>query len=449
MNNSIVIKDLSATTHHGYDFDNRHKNEINILSLSLLLGLENLRIAGGFGAFGQLSKTLFTSLTSLRRLLLERCDLSYVPANALETLTSLQVLELRDCRNCSHVNLDVLPRLKWLILDTNNSGVSNLPSFRLLSPELLVLGINLKISDSDWQNVRNFKHEKLIALDIKRDGWKLDQDWFAWFPSLKALKMDRCSLRRLELPSSRLSNLESLVLQHNQLESWDESCRQLVSLKKLDLGANRLKLDRADVFAGLKSLSKLNISFNKLESIHREAFRGLDCLEVLDLSNNQLKHLDPEVFAHVPNLKHLNLSWNSLRIDNSTFCHLNRLKILHIGNNNNEKLIGDEAVFGSLAELEILELFGNKLTKIDSNLFKGLGNLKRLVLNNNELSDIPADTFAFATSFEEVIMVYNRLNDKNVMVSKPEFAKIKFCLEYDQSMFDLAQTMDLMLSLFM
>lgn len=71
------------------------------------------------------SDTFFQSLTHLARLFLKNADFSDVTSGAFKSLVSLQVLDLTGAKNSSHIDLECLPRLKWLRLLVVDNDVPN------------------------------------------------------------------------------------------------------------------------------------------------------------------------------------------------------------------------------------------------------------------------------------------------------------------------------------
>lgn len=62
------------------------------------------------------SDDFFQNLTHLGRLFLKNVDFLDVTSGAFKSLVNLQVLDLNGAKNSSHIDLECLPRLKWLRL---------------------------------------------------------------------------------------------------------------------------------------------------------------------------------------------------------------------------------------------------------------------------------------------------------------------------------------------
>lgn len=375
-------------------------------------------------------------MSNLRRLFLFQCDLKQLDNDdCLKQLTNLEVLEFRDCCNCSGVNLGVLSGLKWLVL--KNSG--DFQSFEKVNKDLRILEVNLDYSPNSKsiKLLSNYKHERLEVLDVKIEGWSREHFEIDGYRSLKTLRMNFCHLKKLKISHS-MNKLETLVLDQNNFDSIDKTWRALANLKKINLSMNTLKLDASNVFAGLKNLKSINISCNKILSIHSKAFQGLDALEDLNLSGNNLQRLDPEVFSYVPNLKRLDLSENELETEMSTSSISQRLKtlVLKVKNLRGSRLTSNkEGVFSCLEQLEYLDLSSNKISSVDSKMLKGLRKLKRLDLSENEIENVSLDAFSdAATTLEEINLKDNCLIDEMKDVLRHEFATIKISLNKNESL---------------
>ena len=144
---------------------------------------------------------------------------------------------------------------------------------------------------------------------------------------------------------SGLSNLEGLLLQHNQLTSLP-----------------------AGVFEGLHSLKTLWLHENSLSRLPEKIFNGLTNLESLFLASNQLTSLPPGVFQGLHSLTEIWLGGNSLTAL-------------------------AEAIFSGLGNLESLELARNQLTSLPQGVFRGLHSLRRLSLSHNLLTALPSGIF--------------------------------------------------------
>lgn len=403
--------------------------EFNIQDLSSLSALETLILKGGFQqpSSAKLSQTLFNNVSNLRRLFLEKCNFQNMSVSTFQALVNLEVLMMVSCFNCSHLNLDVLPRLKWLQLDMNDN---DFPCFQKLSSHLLVLNIGIFSSETEsFQTLKNVKHDQLLVLCL-RTNKTLDQlSWLLGFPNLKVFRLEMNGLETISFPDG-LFNLEVLHLTHTMLESIsDDTWSKLINLKTLNLRMNRLKLNRGSFFKGLEKLIKLDLSANELDSIDKHAFQGLVNLECLDLSNNfHMQILDPEVFACLPNLKHLRMDNTKIEIDTKTFSNLTRLKSLSIQYCKQHDGQFD-GVFANMTELEVLDLSYAENLKITSAMFKGLGKLKELYLKLFQIEDFPIDVLLGLKSLRKIYLNPSMFTNEKLKDLKDKLTSIEIILE--------------------
>ncbi|GAB1298161.1 Extracellular matrix protein 2 [Apodemus speciosus] len=128
---------------------------------------------------------------------------------------------------------------------------------------------------------------------------------------------------------------------------------------------------------------------NSIISIPDEAFNGLPNLERLDLSRNNITSsgIGPKAFKSLKKLMRLNMDGNNLvHIPSELPSTLEELKI----NDNNLQAI-DEKSLSDLNQLVTLELEGNNLSEINVNplAFKSLKSLSYLRLGKNKFRIIP------------------------------------------------------------
>lgn len=405
-------------------------------------GLENLYIFIDSEVGSVLSTILFPSISlTLQRLNIRNCDFKDLAQDGLSSLINLKTLEIEECQNCSHINLDFLPHLEWLCLQRESSKY---PFFYRLNENLRIFSIkdsDFLISEVGSKTLQEFQHEKLLLLEIEFKNWTLTNDWLSGFPYLKSLQIlfpfpfpnvipllpDIASKVFPKLPIEVLVNLESLSLPWCKFESINHlNTKSLKNLKILYLQGNKVDIDmnRPDIFTGLEGLIQLKIRFTKIKLIHKNAFRGLHSLQCLDLFSNCLSELNPAVFSHIPNLKHLDLSDNQLELEESLLFNLKHLETLKMDSNN----FGDSIprnFFLVLVNLEELHLSMNQITRIESNMFKGLSKLKRLVLDYNQLEDIPLNAFSFSICLEQVNVQYNLFSNLKKDELEFQFLPIK------------------------
>ncbi|XP_033095682.1 leucine-rich repeat-containing protein 15-like [Anneissia japonica] len=193
-----------------------------------------------------------------------------------------------------------------------------------------------------------------------------------------------------EIATGSFRNLgysSSVYLQYNSIATIPPRVFQSRVLKNLDLSSNNLTHIHPEAFAELGSVAYVSLGNNRLTeiplavySLKTEWFLILS-LNYIDLSSQQ----NSSILAHSP--KRLILSKNSIRfISKNYFCGLKTLQELFIYLNE-ISYIEDGSFSGT--SLQTIYIYGNKLTKITSEMFNvQIGSLKYLYIFNNPIEDM-------------------------------------------------------------
>ncbi|KAM8802622.1 extracellular matrix protein 2 isoform 3-T4 [Rhynchonycteris naso] len=155
-------------------------------------------------------------------------------------------------------------------------------------------------------------------------------------------------------------------------------------------------------------ITSLELVGNSIISIPDEAFNGLPNLERLDLSKNNITSsgMSPKAFKLLKKLMYLNMDGNNLvEIPSELPPTLQELKI----NENNLRAIGEESL-SDLNQLLTLELEGNNLSETNVNpiAFKPLKSLSYLRLGRNKFRIIPQ---GLPASIEELYLENNQIEE--------------------------------------
>lgn len=191
---------------------------------------------------------------------------------------------------------------------------------------------------------------------------------------VKIINLSRNCLCNLPLSVTRFSNLTSLDISENGLEtllpmtnsSSQINTIQLPSLISLNASGNKLKDN--------KSLGK---NFGKLFASQ---------LKVLNLSGNQFTAI-PESVLEFNNLKSLYMGENQIRTLPKTLTRLHRLRFLYLGGNQLTDIPDD---VGKLSKLESLSLCENKISSLPPSI-ANLKKLRSLYLHMNKLTTLPVE----------------------------------------------------------
>lgn len=174
----------------------------------------------------------------------------------------------------------------------------------------------------------------------------------------------------------------------------------LAKLRKLDLGANRIRvLDEAEL-CNLTSLEELWIGKNKIESIAPDCFKTLKKLRRLDLQSNRLTKL--EHLHHISDtLEELYLSHNAITNEGLALgfpkgLEFPNLSTLDVSRN----LLTSSDSIAHLTSIDDLWLSGNKIC--DFECIKSLENLISLDCIYLEYNPI-ADDFEYRIKVKQII----------------------------------------------
>ena len=292
----------------------------------------------------------FYDLTRLQELRAEHNRLSVLNMQSFQRLGSLQYLYLS---NNKLPTLDggvaILPSLRVIYLDYNHFTRISRDTFRN-SPKLAFISIqhnaireiepgafynmtDLRVIDTwinlipyvnacDWFDAVTKIHYLILPFNLisNVEGQKC-------LPQLEALNIFDNSLSTI--PSLRnLDNLQRLELGRNPIQSI--SSNEIASAPRLrHLSLDATSLSKLDVQNKSRSIVKLNLRFNRnLRIIPALCFAGLHSLQNLNLSYNNIEYLG--AFAFPANLQILDLYGNRLLVVD-THQPLSNLRILNMG----------------------------------------------------------------------------------------------------------------------
>ncbi|NXK50891.1 TLR5 protein, partial [Chauna torquata] len=288
--------------------------------------------------------------------------------------------------------------------------------------------------------------EHLLVLEIGTQHVfpvNIGKEAFRNLPNLRVLDLGFNRILQLDLDAFvGLSSLTVLWLYQNNLGDSileERYFQDLSSLEELDLSGNQItKLQPHSLFYNLTVLKTVNLKFNKISNLcesNLTSFQGKH-FSFFSLSSNTLYKTDKMVWAKCPN-PFRNITFNSLDISENGwstetvqyFCtaikgtQINSLKFsshtmgsgfgfnnlknpdkdtftglagsdLHLLDISNGYIFSlNSLIFKSLGNLELLNLFRNKVNHIQRQAFFGLGKLRTLNLSSNLLGELYDYTF--------------------------------------------------------
>ncbi|RMG31185.1 MAG: hypothetical protein D6732_14985 [Methanobacteriota archaeon] len=204
---------------------------------------------------------------------------------------------------------------------------------------------------------------------------------------------------------------------------------RLPYLEKIDLQLNDLNTVPDHFFAKMPNLKEVNLSRNRLECIPKQLFWNNRELEKLFLGENRIRQIEEGTFNHLRNLRILDLHRNALNEIRSNLVKTLDLDILDLSNNEISSI--PDGFFQGM-EVARLNLRGNRLFSFDlmqlplslvelnlseNNLVtlkigskKELYSLKKLDLSGNELTEVPSNLINLCPNLEEINLEDNPID---------------------------------------
>ena len=293
-----------------------------------------------------ISEDLFESCESLKKLYLQKNQISEI-------------------RNGAFDNLKKLTEINLSYNKMTTTSESLFEPCALLEKMSLVGNQIREINKDAFKNLKN-----LTSIYLHNNK----------LTTISECLFDSCeSLEKLSLGGNRISeirngafknlkNLTSIYLHNNKLttisECLFESCE---SLEKLSLGGNQIGEIRNGAFKNLKKLTWINLKNNKLTKISKDLFQSCESLEKLGLGGNQISEIRNGAFDNLKKLTEISLM-------------------------NNKLTTISEGLFGSCESLVELDLCSNKIKELPINSFNACDKVRSLNLENNSISSISFST---------------------------------------------------------
>ena len=260
-------------------------------------------------------------LSNLRRLYLDRNDISFINTSSLLGLTSLTHLYLYQ-NDISYVNfssLHGLNSLAYLYLDRNDIVHVDLPSLPAIS-KVRLYGNNIAGIDEDvWQNIRNVK-----VLEIKYNNLEGSLNISA-LVNLETLSASNNMIDSIILTSH--SQLATIDLSNNKLDQFPPLINNysVPALNILDLSENPFTGSMITPY--LPSLTKLTLDHMAIQEIQ---FSEGSPITHLNLNHNQFDTL-PILEALASTLVSLKLEHNAINsVNRSAFSNMSNLEELYL-----------------------------------------------------------------------------------------------------------------------
>merc|ERR1719253_623792 len=182
-------------------------------------------------------------------------------------------------------------------------------------------------------------------------------------------------------PASLCPNLQELYIAQNKIKNI-RGIKHLKILRKIDLGANRIREMDEEELSGLENLEELWLGKNKIEKIG--GLSKLTKLRTLDVQSNRLTRIE-NLEAQINTLEELYLAHNGIDVEGAT-C--------------------DTGLALPFKELNTIDMSRNRLT--DTSPFAHLNSLTDLWISGNDIKSFEdVKHLGVLTELDSVYMEYN------------------------------------------
>ena len=316
----------------------------------------------------------------------EYTQISLLTPQNLEKVTELT---LESGRTQSEFELHGLTNLKKLTLKYQHNFIShysNFPKAGILhnTPNLEQLHIERIDIKNFLFELENLKMLKNLSLKMTLSHPLIDYKKLSHLEEVSLIKL---GLEQIPQEILSYSHLSCLNLKENKIKEAYINLQQQPLLAELNLSSNELEKFTARTGKSTR-LKWLSLRKNKLKEIDVD-FINLQELRFIDLNQNKLTQFPNNILC-IDNLEKLNLSNNLIttlphRTQNTSLTELN------LYDNRLGKL--EPYPFANLPNLESLNIGKNGFWKLPSNLIENLRNLKHLSLELNVIQIISNDVF--------------------------------------------------------
>ena len=398
-------------------------NSITALNVSESISFDSVRSLNlENNELNKLEPQIFArlGLFNVEDLILTRCALKNIYANAFHNLTKLKYLSLsgnpltaigiqqglnglsshylqklsldstnlRDINNDTFVHL-VDNQITKLILDSN--GIEAIPAGTFRNFGQLR---SLSLKHNRIMNIDNGCFRPLVSLDSlfltnNHLVYCIDHLHSGLNPGVTIIDMSSNLIQRIDTECvAGLHELKRYELYDNKLSGSGLATNAIsgTDITSLDLSNNQITVLANSTLNNMTSLEILYLSNNKIDKIETGCFEGLRSVNQLDLAVNPLigNHLDDLhiTFADLPSLHILDLSSCGIKnLPVNFLISLSKLQMLTLSNN--AIISWEPDFFINQNILSVLHLRRNKIVTINSTSIQNLPALKEIYLDFN------------------------------------------------------------------
>ncbi|KAF2761235.1 L domain-like protein [Pseudovirgaria hyperparasitica] len=278
--------------------------------------------------------------------------------------------------NISAMGLSEIPEvvLKMYEFDSNQSS-------SIAWGEVVDL-VRFNAADNDLENISD-----LVFPDVDPQAASLDEDApNMQFAGVEFLDLHGNKLGSIPLGLRRMSQLTSLNLSRNRLKiAAFEIIGQILSLKELKVAENDLQGSLpTDSIGRLSNLQNLDLQGNQLTELPADMSELVN-LHVLNVTSNRLTSLDMEVLLALPIVQISAVKNNLQGVLISGSMENTSLQALNVSGNSLTSLTTDSRL--QLSALQTLDLSVNRISSLPD--ISGCRSLVTILAGENKLQDLP------------------------------------------------------------
>nr|XP_006817044.1 PREDICTED: malignant fibrous histiocytoma-amplified sequence 1 homolog [Saccoglossus kowalevskii] len=361
----------------GNKMDSNITEETDIGVLNIVSQMTNLTYLNVESNNIRTVPTTFHNLTNLKTFILRNNNVSEFPV----AKSSLHLEHLNIDNNQIHT-IDTIPLRKIKQISVRSNLIQSLPVN--MTAHLLE---ELYLDDNMITDILNIN--------------------FCLMPMLRVISLKSNQLKNIPETLCQISNLESLNLEDNRINSLPEKF-SLQNLKKINLSKNKFEKFPTQL-KNATHLEIVNLSYNTIgDTETSDMFSSLHHLKSLNMENTQSKYI-PDGCIDSPTLEELLLGGNNIEQIPEEIQNMKNLRVLSVENNN--LVVVPMHIFQHMS-LEAFLANGNRIHTISKNIptldDTTERNLSHLNVGNNFLKSVPKSVEK-VTSLKKLDVSYNLL----------------------------------------
>jgi len=296
---------------------------------------------------------------------IDQCDEINIFIN--EVNTGLDIFDRSDIDDCEVNNKGEVISFKYYSSDETGKIIEKIASYNTITT--LYYFDDKSLNVKGFTKLTNLKDFTIgfIGMEEEEEKLSFDSNDLKGLKNLSSLYISGIPLTQKNLDGlAELTNLESLTLSYNSLESSNlnfDFLKKLTNLQSFYYEGREKKTTIEEIpsqlfdLSNLKNLTIINSYNDKgLTSIPKE-IANLKNLEILNFYYNKIKTIPKEIGA-LSNLKVLNLQFNSVTNLPSELGNLENLEELNVGFNEIDDVIPES--LNNLKKLKSVHLGGNE-----------------------------------------------------------------------------------------